>query len=137
MAPSTLPVLDTWHPLEAEENGIANLARVAGPVKGADTMLAKVELSADHPVTIPVKFGYSDKVKVYLNGQLLYSGNNQYRSRDYRYLGTIGLFDELPLTLKKGKNTLSFAVSELFGGWGIMADLGPHEAVSIIAQNGE
>jgi hypothetical protein len=49
------------------------------------------------------------------------AGADDYRSRDYRFLGTIGYFDELYLPLKKGENELIFAVSEDFGGWGIKA----------------
>lgn len=41
--------------------------------------------------------------------------------RDYRFLGTIGLFDEVYLPLKKGENELWLAVTESFGGWGIKA----------------
>jgi hypothetical protein len=41
-------------------------------------------------------------------------------SRDYRYLGTIGLFDSVTLPLKAGENEIWIAVSEAFGGWGIM-----------------
>lgn len=33
-------------------------------------------------------FGCSDRAKVYLNGRLLYAGDNGYASRDYRHLGT-------------------------------------------------
>ena len=51
----------------------------------------------------------------------MYGGSNLYRSRDYRYLGTIGYFDELYLPLQRGKNELWLAVSEDFGGWGIQA----------------
>ena len=48
---------------------------------------------------------------------------NYYTSRDYRYLGTIGLFDEIYLDLHKGDNSILFAVTENFGGWGIIASM--------------
>ncbi len=60
-------------------------------------------------------------VAVYANGTLLYSGNNRYMSRDYRYLGTIGLFDTVNLPLEAGRNEIWIAVTESFGGWGIKA----------------
>ncbi len=78
-----------------------------------------------------ISFGYSDRVKVYLNGTLLYAGNNGYMSRDYRYLGTIGLFDQLALDLNAGSNELLFAVPESFGGWGIMAAIEDREGVVV------
>ena len=50
----------------------------------------------------------------------MYSGDNGYKNRDFRFLGTIGLFDEVPLKLKRGENQLVLAVSENFGGWGVV-----------------
>ena len=73
---------------------------------------------------MPLRFGYSDRVRVFLNGSLLYAGDNGYRSRDFRYLGTIGLFDSVPLALRPGDNELVMAVSESFGGWGVLAKVG-------------
>jgi hypothetical protein len=65
----------------------------------------------------------SNKVRVFVNNILIYAGNNRFRSRDYRYLGTLGLFDTIYLPLKVGKNEISFAVTESFGGWGVMAQI--------------
>lgn len=118
------PTLETdglsWTRLDAEEEGITNLARAVAGQEG-NHLMARITVEAGSPVTRMVRFGYSDKVAVYLNGRLLYRGDNSYVSRDYRYLGTIGLFDEVPLTLERGRNELVFVVSEAFGGWGIMA----------------
>ena len=58
---------------------------------------------------------------MYLNGRLLFGANDNYRSRDYRFLGSIGWFDTLWLPLAEGRNELVFAVSEDFGGWGLQA----------------
>jgi hypothetical protein len=71
-------------------------------------------------------------VKVYLNGRLLYGGNDAVRSRDYRFLGTVGLFDELYLPLKAGDNELWMAVSEgeFWYGWGLIAQLEGLQGVS-------
>jgi hypothetical protein len=44
-------------------------------------------------------------------------------SSDRSFLGTVGLFDELILPLKRGDNELWFAVSEGFGGWAVVAQL--------------
>ena len=35
---------------------------------------------------------------------VVYAGDNRYRSRDYRYLGTIGYFDQVYLPLAAGDN---------------------------------
>lgn len=110
-----------WHTLEVEERGYANLARVARWSPETNTVFARLPIETSEMTVRTVTFGYSDRVKVYLNGKLLYEGDNGYRTRDYRYLGTIGLFDSIPLRLSEGANELLFAVSESFGGWGIMA----------------
>jgi hypothetical protein len=65
--------------------------------------------------------GFSDRAVVYLNGQPLYAGRDDYRTRDYRFLGSIGWWDTIYLPLREGDNELVIAVSETFGGWGVMA----------------
>lgn len=121
----------TWKKLEVERSGLANLARIQGSSKGANTVFVRVTLRSDRQQTKTVRFGFSDGVKVYLEGRLLYSGDNSYRSRDYRYLGTIGYFDEVILPLRKGNNELWFAVSESFGGWGLQAVLNDSVGISV------
>ncbi len=109
----------SWTAIASEETGITNLARIQGPAKNRNTAFARMTIESDTAQSVMMRFGYSDRVRVYCNDQLLYSGNNNYLSRDYRYLGTIGLFDAVPLPLRKGRNEIWMAVSEDFGGWGI------------------
>jgi glyoxylase-like metal-dependent hydrolase (beta-lactamase superfamily II) len=115
----------TWTPLAAEPDGITNLAQVAQIGEGRDTVFVRHMLTAEESATKLMSFGYSDDVSVFVNGRLVYSGSNLYRSRDYRYLGTIGLFDSVVLPLERGDNEICIAVSEAFGGWGIMARIKP------------
>ena len=119
----------SWTPLSAESTGITNLAPVHGLSEGRDTVFARHVLKSKRAQTKLLTFGYSDEARVYLNGTLIYRGNNGYMSRDYRYLGTMGLFDSVVLPLKKGDNELWIAVSEAFGGWGIMGQLSDFEGV--------
>jgi hypothetical protein len=111
----------SWQSLDVEATGITNLARVQGLGPEGDTVFAMTTLVADETGIRELELGYSDKAAVYLNGTLIYRGDNTYLSRDYRYLGTIGLFDTVALPLKRGENTLCIAVTEAFGGWGLMA----------------
>ena len=111
----------SWKKLDSEKNGLANLSRIQGAAEGKNTAFAGVTIQSDVEQIKRVKFGFSDVVRVYFNDNLIYGGSDVYRSRDYRFLGTIGLFDELYLPLKKGDNELWFAVTENFGGWGIKA----------------
>jgi hypothetical protein len=113
----------SWRSLASEANGVANLARLHGVGQGADTVFARTTLRAMRSSVRRVGFGYSDRVRVYLNGRLMYEGDRTAFSRDYRYLGTIGPYDSLYLPLHEGENELLFAVTERFGGWGLMAKL--------------
>lgn len=113
----------SWTKLRAESTGITNLARVQGLAEGQDTAFVRLVIPADGPTVKQLNFGYSDAAAVFINGTLVYKGDNTYMSRDYRYLGTIGLFDSITLPLRKGDNEVWIAVTEAFGGWGIMGQL--------------
>ena len=114
-----------WARLAAGQNGIVNLAKLARAGEGSNTVFARTVISAGADTSRLMKFGYSDKARVFVNGRLVYAGDNTYRSRDYRYLGTIGLFDSVALPLERGDNEVWIAVTEAFGGWGLIAELGP------------
>jgi hypothetical protein len=118
-----VPGLGSWSTLGVEERGIANLARLAGNADGRNTVIAAITLTTERAATVRMRFGFSDRVRVFLNGRLIYVGNDAFATRDPNFLGTVGLFDELELPLKSGANELWFAVSETFGGWAITADL--------------
>jgi hypothetical protein len=70
-----------------------------------------------------LSFGYSDRVRLFVDGKLVYSGNAQWRARDHRFLGTVALVDQIALHLAPGKTEIVAAVSESFGGWGFKAAL--------------
>lgn len=104
-----------------EENSAANISWVASRYgTEGNTVFVKLLVHSDRKQVKRFEFGYSDRVVAILNGEAIYGGNNKWRTRDYRYLGTIGLFDSIFLPLEKGENTLLLAVSEDFGGWGVM-----------------
>jgi glyoxylase-like metal-dependent hydrolase (beta-lactamase superfamily II) len=109
-----------WSEIAAEPTGITNLARANGLADGQNTVFARVFIDAAEAQTQHLHLGYSDKAVVFVNGKRVYSGDNTYMTRDYRYLGTIGLFDSVVLPLQPGKNEIFVAVTEAFGGWGIM-----------------
>ena len=113
----------TWRPLEAEASGLVNLARTTGIAGDRNTVLARATIVAERRGTRRLTFGFSDRAVVFLNGRALYRGDDAYRTRDYRFLGSIGLWDALYLPLEAGANDLVIAVSEDFGGWGVLARL--------------
>jgi hypothetical protein len=123
----------SWASLNTEPTGIANIGRLGGNKPGMNTVIARLVVNAERDQIKGLSFGYSDAVSVYVNGTRLYSGANMYESRDYRYLGTIGLFDEVYLPLKAGDNEVWLAVSEAFGGWGVIAEFDDLNGISIIS----
>jgi len=122
-----------WKKLPTEFTGVANLARVnkINVKQKLNTAFARLVIESDREQIKKLDLGYSERVRVYCNDQLMYSGNNKFRSRDYRYLGTIGYFDTVYLPLKKGKNEIWMAVSEDFGGWGIQAKLSNLDGIKV------
>lgn len=117
--------------LAVETNGIANLAKLAGADENADTGFIRLNVESDNNQMKELRFGYSDRVRIYLNGKRVYFGNAGWRVRDYRFLGTVGFFDSVGLDLKKGDNELLVAVSETFGGWAWAGAMEDRSGVSL------
>ncbi len=132
------PMLDSrllegqvWQSLKIDEAGVVNLARVSGRTPKVNTLFVRKILTADTAQTVRFQYGFSDRVTVFLNGKAIAYGDDTYLTRDYRHLGTIGLYDSVFLPLKAGRNELIFAVSEGFGGWGIKAAMEPVSGVRV------
>jgi hypothetical protein len=121
----------TWNALDTESTGLANLSRVNPVTREANTILAKVTVESKAAYAKTIEFGYSDRLRLFVNGQLVYTGDNGYRTRDYRYLGTIGFFDAVTVPLQKGPNEVIFAVSESFGGWGLQAAIPDRDGITV------
>jgi len=118
--------------IQVEENNVANISRVSvRPRATTNTVFARIKINSTHDQVKLFHFGYSDRVLAILNGKAIYKGSNEFRSRDYRYLGTVGLFDGIYLNLKKGENVLLLAVSESFGGWGVTGKFDDPEGIEI------
>jgi hypothetical protein len=121
----------SWRKLDGESTGIVNLARLQGVTGDKNTVFARVTIWSESDQVKKLRLGFSDEVKVYFNDRLIYGGSDVYQSRDYRFLGTVGFYDELYLPLKKGENELWMAVTENFGGWGLKAMLEDMEGIRI------
>lgn len=123
----------TWTELVNEPSGLANLSRVAvlNPRTGENTVFVQTTIIADEAKVQPLQIGFSDEVRVYLNDMLIFQGNDTAYTRDYRFLGTAGYYDTIYLQLEEGENELWLAVSETFGGWGVLAQLEGTEGVTV------
>jgi hypothetical protein len=110
-----------WTSLPVESHGVANLARAAtraGPKRFA---IARFEIASERATTKMLSLGYSDIARVYVNGALLYRGDNSQYARDPGFLGIVGLHETLAVPLRQGANDVAFVVEENSGGWGAEA----------------
>jgi len=127
-----------WENAEAEPPGIVLIQRYRDaphpvvtyqtdfstrlqPQPGTRVVYARTVITADRDQVRKLCFGYSDEVTLFLNGKPLFRGRSSQSFRDPGFLGIVSADnDAVYLPLKKGKNELMLAVSELGGGWGFI-----------------
>ena len=91
------------------------------PQKGMKVVYARTMIVSDRDQVKKLHIGYSDDVSLFLNRRILYRGRSAQRFRDPGFLGIVNAEnDAVYLPLKKGRNELVLAVSELTGGWGFV-----------------
>jgi hypothetical protein len=121
-----IPAVGSWNPLETEPSGLLVLLRqVARPERGKRaTVLARLTVTAEREERVPFHLGYSDEVTVFVNGAPLFSADDSYSFDRPRREGLIGLDQATVfLPLREGDNEVVLAVTDVFGGWGLMGRL--------------
>ncbi|HEY2392136.1 MAG TPA: hypothetical protein VGK22_13270 [Candidatus Angelobacter sp.] len=94
------------------------------PQPGMKVLYARTSIDSDREQVKKLFVGYSDDVSVFLNGKILFRGRSAQNFRDPGFLGIMNPEnDAVYLPLKKGRNELMLAVSELGGGWGFICRL--------------
>lgn len=94
------------------------------PQPGMKVVYARTTIVSERDEVKKLYIGYSDDVSVFLNDQILYRGRSAQGFRDPGFLGIVNPEnDAVYLPLKKGRNDLTLAVSELGGGWGFICRL--------------
>lgn len=94
------------------------------PQPGMKVVYAKTTIDSDRDQVKKLYLGYSDDVSVFVNGKILYRGRSAQNFRDPGFLGIVNPEnDAIYIPLKKGRNELILAVSELGGGWGFICRL--------------
>lgn len=89
--------------------------------KGMQVVYARATIISDRDQVKKLNIGYSDDVSLFLNNRILYRGRSAQRFRDPGFLGIVNAEnDAVYVALKKGRNELVLAVSELTGGWGFI-----------------
>jgi len=130
-----------WQDVEAEPPGFVVLSRYRDaphprvtfqgdfstrlqPQPGMKALYARTNIDSDRDQVKKLEIGYSDDVSVFLNGKILYRGRSAQGFRDPGFLGIVNPEnDAVYLPLKKGRNELVLALSELGGGWGFICRL--------------
>ena len=91
------------------------------PQRGMQLVYARTTIVSHRDQIKKLNIGYSDDVSVFLNDRILFRGRSAQRFRDPGFLGIVNPEnDAVYLPLKKGRNELVLAVSELTGGWGFI-----------------
>jgi hypothetical protein len=94
------------------------------PQPGMRVVYARTRIDSDRDQVKTLYIGYSDDVSVFLNGRILFRGRSAQNFRDPAFLGIVNPEnDAVFLPLKRGRNELILAVSELGGGWGFICRL--------------
>lgn len=122
-----------WRTVGSEPSGLLPFDRHAErPEGGTAAVLAGFRLRSEGERVVPIDLGFSDDASVFLNGRLVYSGKYGYSHNFPRRQGLITLDQAtLYLPLRDGANDLVVAVSEIFGGWGVMARIADREGLSL------
>lgn len=131
LLPDRLAALPAQKVLAVEPTGIVDLSRAGVPGRPADTRLVSTNIRSESARPVRLQFGYSDRVRLFLDGKLVFDGIAGWRTRDEFFLGTVGFNDAVTLQLDAGDNVLTAAVSETFGGWAFAGAISDREGLMI------
>jgi hypothetical protein len=134
LSPETQELGDIkWQKVTGEASGLVDIARHVRKMGAvADCVLARTTVHSEKEELKKLTFGYSDEVSIFLNGKILFRGNSEFRRRDPGFTGIVGLHDSVFLPLHQGENELLLMVTEAFGGWGFITQLGPLQGLSVL-----
>ena len=129
-------IVRKWQTVNAEEDYLINLNRHFALSKTKNTVLAKVTIDSKKKQTKKLYFGYSDKIKIYLNEDSVFIGDNSFHESDkFEDRGyVLDKHQMIELPLEKGENELFFEISEKMFGWGFIAKLEDLKGIKIINQ---
>ena len=144
-ANAQLPDPDSYSWEEASTDaatGVMNLAGVhhinstpPGPVDTSilNTAFIRTSINSNIAQHKPLSVGVSDIGRVYLNGCLLFSEDNTFRSRNQYHMGTLNYVSKVMLPLQEGDNELWIAATGLRASWGAQARFDDLENISLDA----
>ena len=125
-----------WQNITTEENYLMNLNRHFTFSKSKNTVLAKVVINSKRTQKKKLHFGYSDRIRIYLNTKNIFTGDNSFRESEK--LEDRGYVKDkhqmIELQLEKGENELILEIAEKKIGWGFIAHLEDLNEIKILHQ---
>ena len=122
-----------WKTVDTDEDGLLNISKYYAKQnaetyqsRSNDIVWLKQELVANEPVTRRMNFDFSNRVWVFLNGQILYHGDHSFFLKGPFFQGSIEkkfISVAVYLPLKKGNNELLIGISAVANGWGIISKI--------------
>ncbi len=128
--------INKWHLIDAEDY-LVNLNKHFVKTNTKNTVLAKVFINSKKTQSKKLYFGYSDKVRVCLNSEMLFEGDNSFvESGDYRDRGYVLENDKtIDVLFLEGENELIMEISEDKFGWGFIARISDLKGIEIRKKN--
>lgn len=122
-----------WSTVEAERSGLVPLDRHRARVdEGTSTVLAGLRLRAASARTVRLDLGFSDDASVFLDGRPLYAGRHGFSHNFPRRQGLVTLDQaSVYLPLSAGVHELVVAVSEDYGGWGLVGRIEERDGLEV------
>lgn len=112
-----------WDAIEAERFGLVNLSRPFGKTPDGERRVAYLTtaIESDRAREVEVDLGFSDEVAVFVNGALVYVGENIYGTPQMSYpRGRLAIENaNFRLPLEEGVNRVTVALANDFFGWGL------------------
>jgi Domain of Unknown Function (DUF1080) len=125
--------LPNWKKVTTDEDGLLDISKYYAKQnsetyqsRSNDMVWLKLDLPVNDAVTKRMNFDFSNRVWVFLNGQILYHGDHSFFLKGTTFVGSIEkqfISDALYLPLKKGSNELLIGVSAVANGWGIISKI--------------
>jgi len=120
----------------AQPSGLVVLGReipIPAEMRKRYASVASFHVRSEEEAVRRLRLGFSDEVTVYLNGKILFYGDQHYSFNFPRQEGLIHLDQaSVYLPLQNGDKEIRLAVSEVFGGWGLMAQFPDPSGLTIL-----
>jgi hypothetical protein len=129
-----------WQPIRTERRGLVNISRVFGkplPEPTRAVVWLKTAITSDRKQTAKADIGWTREVWVFVNGKLVYAGQNFFESDASRKApdGRCSLDNgSFTLPLEAGDNEVAVAIANNYFGWGMMLRLADREGVHLASE---